>query len=103
MTDIQEIVIQRLREEKTWTLSSTESAFTRKMKSLAAKHPDDVKLVENKDGSIYMKVPLKWVKISPPRVMSEEERKKLAARGSQFRFTGLNPAKKDAGRDLDEK
>ena len=36
----------------------------------------------NQDGSAFIKVPVNWVKISPPRKVSEEQRE---AAGERFR------------------
>lgn len=65
------------------TLSSAEYPVVNRMKKLAEKHPDEVKIVaENKDGSICVHVPWKWVKISPPRQLNltDEQRAERVAR-----------------------
>lgn len=47
---------------------------TRVMK-LRERYPDEVYvLAENADGSIFAHVPVKYIKISPPRKVSEEQR-----------------------------
>lgn len=50
---------------------------------LAQTHPDQVGVVkENPDGSIFAHVPVKFIKVSPPRRVSEEQR---AAAAERFR------------------
>lgn len=42
---------------------------------LDAEHPGEVKrLVQNKDGSIYAVIPVKWVRIQRPPTMTEEQK-----------------------------
>ena len=49
----------------------------------AESRPDEVKLMaENKDGSAYSHVPISYIKVSPPRKVSEEQRE---AAGERFR------------------
>lgn len=48
---------------------------------LAQTHPDQVEIVkENPDGSIFAHVPVKFIKVSPPRRISEEQRAAAAER-----------------------
>ena len=47
-------------------------------------HPDDVDFVENSDGSICGHVPLKWLKISPPRKVELTDEQK-AERSERMR------------------
>lgn len=56
--------------------------FTDKMKKFKESHPDDIDFIENSDGSICGHVPLKWLKISPPRkvVLTDEQRAERSAR-----------------------
>ena len=48
---------------------------------LAEQNPDEVQvLAENVDGSIFAHVSVKYIKISPPRKMSEEQKAAAAER-----------------------
>ena len=48
---------------------------------LAQDHPDECQITDrNKDGSITGHVPVRWIKVSPIRKMSEEEKKELTER-----------------------
>lgn len=49
-----------------------------RLRKLAQERPEDVEIIENDDGTVYGKVPVSWLKISPPRQMSEEERARAA-------------------------
>lgn len=52
---------------------------------LAEQHPEDVKiLVTNKDGSIFAHVPVKYVKLRAPRILTEEQRVELVERGKNM-------------------
>ena len=42
--------------------------------SLAKKHPDVCDVVQNADGTICAHFPLSWIKITPPREMTAEQR-----------------------------
>jgi len=52
------------------------SALKSKLSKLAENCPDDVKIIaQNEDGSIYAHIPVKYVKISPPRKISDEQKR----------------------------
>lgn len=59
------------------------TALKSKLLRYAEQSPDEVKIEAlNQDGSAFIKVPVNWVKISPPRKVSEEQRE---AAGERFR------------------
>lgn len=59
------------------------TALKSKLMRYAQERPDEVKLmVENKDGSAFFHIPINYVKVSPPRKISEEQRE---AAGERFR------------------
>lgn len=59
------------------------TALKSKLMRYAQERPDEVKLMaENKDGSAFFHIPISYVKVSPPRKVSEEQRK---AAGERFR------------------
>lgn len=60
-----------------YTVIRSES-FQRK---LAEKHPDDCQIVaDNEDGSICAHVPVAWIRISPPKQYTEEQRQQMGER-----------------------
>lgn len=59
------------------------TALKSKLIRYAEERPDEVKIEAlNQDGSAFIKVPVNWVKISPPRKVSEAQRE---AAGERFR------------------
>lgn len=61
------------------------TALKSKLLRLAEKNPDEVKIVtENEDGSMFAHVPVSYVKISPPRKISEEQKEAASERFRQM-------------------
>lgn len=61
--------------EKTVEVTFSSSKFINKIKKIHEDHPEEfVKYHENADGSIFARVPTKWIKFSYPRQMSDEQR-----------------------------
>lgn len=61
------------------------SALKSKIKKLSDEHPDDVKIItENLDGSIFAHIPVNYVKVSPPRKMTDEQIEASRARMQQM-------------------
>lgn len=59
------------------------TALKSKLMRYSQEKPDDVKLMaENKDGSAFFHIPVSYIKVSPPRKVSEEQRE---AAGERFR------------------
>ena len=59
------------------------TALKSKLMRYADERPDEVKLMaENNDGSAFFHIPINYIKISPPRKVSDEQRK---AAGERFR------------------
>jgi hypothetical protein len=59
---------------------------------LASERPDECRVkARNQDGSILAAVPVKWIKISPPRAMSEEQRAAAAEHLRSVRPTQEQP------------
>lgn len=61
------------------------TALKSKLFRLAEKNPDDVQIVaENEDGSIFAHVPVRYIKISPLRKVSEEQKEAASERFKQM-------------------
>ena len=59
------------------------TALKSKLMRYADERPDEVKLmVENNDGSAFFHIPINYIKVSPPRKVSDEQRK---AAGERFK------------------
>lgn len=57
------------------------TALKSKLMRYARERPDEVKLkAENKDGSAFFHVPVSYIKCSPPRKVSEEQREAAGER-----------------------
>lgn len=70
-----ENVIEWIKDEQRATLTLSQRRTITRVKHLAAQYPDQCKIVaENKDGSISAHVPVSWVKISPPKKVSDAQR-----------------------------
>lgn len=80
-----ENVIEWLKGQQTVALTLTAgSKFAKKIVKYSETH-DDVDYKINKDGSVFAHVPLKWIKISPPRIMSEQQKTENAKRLQEYR------------------
>lgn len=49
--------------------------------NLAEEYPDDVKIISKRDNMVEVTFPKKWVKIRPPRKLTEEQRVNAVERG----------------------
>lgn len=73
------------------TVTFTNAKHIRKIKELYKEHKEDFKYyVENKDGSVCAKIPLKWIRISAGRTgtsreMTEEQKEELRKRLAEGR------------------
>ena len=76
----QENVIEWIKRDKEVTVTlANGTKYNSKVRKLAKKYPDEVKIVaDNSDGSIVAHLPLSYIKISHPKVMSEESKMKAA-------------------------
>ena len=71
-----ENVIEFLDDETEAMLTLSKGRYISRVKKLAETHPGEVYIKETVDGTIFAKVPVKWVKISPPKTISEEQKKR---------------------------
>lgn len=61
------------------------TALKSKLIRLANQNPDEVKIMtENEDGSLFVHVPVNYIKISPPRKMSDEQKEAASERFKQM-------------------
>lgn len=59
------------------------TALKSKLMRYAESKPDEVKVMAvNKDGSAFFHIPINYIKVSPPRKVSQEQRE---AAGERFR------------------
>lgn len=76
--------IEFLTGQRKVTFTFTARKYINRIKKYKESHPDDVDFVENSDGSICGHVPLKWLKISPPRKVELTDEQK-AERSERMR------------------
>ena len=74
-----ENMIEFLTGRHTATVTFTNRKHINRIKKLYEERKDDFKyFIENQDGSVCAKIPLKWIKINPGskngRVMTDEQR-----------------------------
>ena len=78
--------IEFLNNQHSITVSFCMPKWFNKIKKLKEEHPDEVKIIaENADGSICAKLPIKYLKISAPRKVSEEQRQAASERFRKLR------------------
>ena len=78
--------VEFLNNQKTMTVSFCSQKWITKIKKLSQSNPDDVEIIaENKDGSICAKLPIKYLKISVPRKVSDEQKQKASERFKKLR------------------
>ena len=83
--------IEWIRDEERATLSLTQRRTISRVKKLAADHPKECQIVaENKDGSICAHVPVSWIKISPPKKVTEKQLEQARINLSKSPSTGDN-------------
>lgn len=81
-----EKVIEWVKDGKTATLSLTQGRTISRVMKLAKSRPEECKIVaQNTDGSICARVPVGWIKISPIREVSEEQKAAARARMKEMR------------------
>lgn len=81
-TTEKENVIEFLNDSKIATVTFAQGRFITKVKNLAEKYPDRVKITaQNPDGSVVAHIPVSAIKLSIiERVLSEEQKKIIAER-----------------------
>lgn len=84
-----ENMIEFISGQRSATVTFTNQKHINRMKKLYAERGDEFKyFVENKDGSVCAKIPLKWIKINPgsvpgtgkKREMTEDQKEALRQR-----------------------
>lgn len=75
-----ENVIEWLTGSDTVLVTFSQKKYVNKIKKLAETREDVVIKTENKDGSILARLPIKFIKITPPRQVTEEQRNQARER-----------------------
>lgn len=78
MDGCNENVIEFMTNGTRATLSFSQGRYKSAIRKLAEKHPEDCRIIaDNEDGSICAHVPVSWLRISPPRQYTEEQRQQM--------------------------
>lgn len=80
-----ENVIEWLTGSDTVLVTLSQKKYINKIKKLATTHSEVVIESENKDGSILAKLPLKFIRITPTRQLTEEQRNQARERLKKYR------------------
>ena len=75
-----ENAIEWITGQRTITVTLSHSKYVNKVKQLADTHKEVKILAENDDGTILAKLPIKYLKLSAPRHVSEEQREQMRER-----------------------
>ena len=78
--DFKENNIEWITGDNMMSVTLTSQRHITKIRKLAERKPDEVKIVTNKDGSIYATLPLSYLKFNPPKDLTEEQKKELTKR-----------------------
>ena len=81
-----ETVIVMNDEEDAATVCTFQRVMQRNLERLAASRPDQVRVIKTyaDDDGITVRIPKRWIKVKIPRAMTEEQRKRAAARLSDY-------------------
>lgn len=88
MTDDFENAIEFLDGQKTATVTLHDRRLRNRILKLAEERPDEVAVIcrpEENNGFLFAHIPLKWLRIQPPKQMSEEQREKAKERLARAR------------------
>ncbi len=70
-----ENVIEFIRDEERATVTFSQGRHKGRIRKLAKSHPEECQIIaENQDGSLCAHIPVGWVRISPPKAVSESQR-----------------------------
>ena len=80
---MKETIVGYVDEDSYASFTSAEKKWINKILKLKAEHPEQVDIKaypEDNQGYIYAHLPKKWLKVSPPRQISEEQKAAAAER-----------------------
>ena len=88
MTDDFENAIEFLNGQKTATVTLYRGRLQNRILRLAEERPDEVAVIcrpEENNGFLFAHIPVKWLRIQPPKQMSEEQRERAKERLARVR------------------
>lgn len=75
-----ENAIEFLKDSKRATVTLTQGRYVSKVRRLAEQYPDDVQIISDMEGVLVAHIPTKFVKISAPRRVSDEQKEEMSRR-----------------------
>lgn len=75
--DFKENNIEWVTGDNAMSVTLTSQRHVTRIRKLAERKPEEVKIITNKDGSIYATLPLSYLKFNPPKDLTEEQKEKL--------------------------
>lgn len=88
--------IEFVRNSVTATVAFSQGKYVSKIRKLSERFPEECKInAVNDDGSIVATIPTRWIKISPPKQVSEEFREAQRERFSELHKSGKLKRKKN--------
>lgn len=88
MTDEYENAIEFLDGQKTAAVTLHDRRLRNRILKLAEERPDEVAVIcrpEENNGFLFAHIPVKWLRIQPPKQMSEEQRERAKERLARVR------------------
>lgn len=89
--DICETVVEYTKGDSHITVSSTDSVWVKRILKVCNENPEETRIVaQNPDGSVCVKMPKNYLKLSPPRKgrpLTEEQKAVIAHRLHSARTT----------------
>ena len=88
MTDEYENAIEFLNGQNTAAVTLHDRRLRNRILRLAEQHPDEVAVIclpEENNGFLFAHIPAKWLRIQPPKQMSEEQRERAKERLARAR------------------
>lgn len=79
-----ETIINYNNAEQTASCYTLNTNKRQELLNLAKEYPDDVHIINLTEDSIDVTFPKKWVKIRPPRRLTEEQKAELSERGKRL-------------------
>lgn len=80
-----ETVVNMNDADKILSLSTSQDWMKRRIRKLAESNPEEVKITNEDDYTLFAELPAKWLHIRPPRKVSEEQRLAAAERLRKYR------------------
>lgn len=79
-----ETVINFCDASKTASISTSQEWMKRRIRKLANRKPDDVKIISEDRYTLIAELPRKWVRLQTPPELTEEQRKEIGERLKQY-------------------